>query len=80
MGKVLVEKLLRTCDVDKIFLLMRPKATKDVHTRLQDMLNSEVKCPQISSEIRKELWNQLEKRGQNIANMKRLFEPLVIMG
>ncbi|KAA0203853.1 hypothetical protein HAZT_HAZT006742 [Hyalella azteca] len=39
MGKVLVEKLLRSCPVKKIFLLMRPKANNDINQRIDDMLN-----------------------------------------
>ncbi|XP_018022650.2 putative fatty acyl-CoA reductase CG5065 [Hyalella azteca] len=43
MGKVLVEKLLRSCPaVGKIFLLMRSRGTKDVQTRLQELLKSQV--------------------------------------
>ena len=43
MGKVLVEKLLRSCSaVGKIYLLMRPRGNKDVNARLQDLLNSKV--------------------------------------
>lgn len=39
MGKVLVEKLLRSCpDIDKIFLLMRPKKGKTVEERLKEIL------------------------------------------
>ncbi|PIK34694.1 hypothetical protein BSL78_28482, partial [Apostichopus japonicus] len=36
VGKVLVEKLLRSCsDVDKIFILVRPKRGVDPVTRIQ---------------------------------------------
>jgi fatty acyl-CoA reductase len=42
MGKVLVEKLLRSCPVKKIFLLMRPKANNDINQRIDDMLNYKV--------------------------------------
>lgn len=37
MGKVLVEKLLRSCPVRRIYLLMRPKRGVDVDQRLDDM-------------------------------------------
>lgn len=39
MGKVLVEKILRTCpDVGEIFLLMRPKKGLSIDDRLRRML------------------------------------------
>ncbi|KAL6433539.1 hypothetical protein ACFW04_006553 [Cataglyphis niger] len=41
MGKVLVEKLLRSCpDIKNIYLLMRPKKGQDVQERLQELLNA----------------------------------------
>jgi fatty acyl-CoA reductase len=44
MGKVLVEKLLRSCpDIATIYLLMRPKRGNDVRTRLDELLNATVK-------------------------------------
>jgi len=37
LGKVLVEKLLRSCpDIKAIYLLIRPKKGQDVRARLQD--------------------------------------------
>lgn len=40
MGKVLVEKLLRSCPgVERIFLLIRPKRERDINDRLQQLLN-----------------------------------------
>lgn len=43
MGKVLVEKLLRSCpSVSCIYLLMRPKGGQDVRTRLDELLNSKL--------------------------------------
>lgn len=42
MGKVLVEKLLRSCPVRRIYLLMRPKRGVDVNQRLDDMFNYRV--------------------------------------
>ncbi|XP_017792478.1 PREDICTED: putative fatty acyl-CoA reductase CG5065 [Habropoda laboriosa] len=40
MGKVLVEKLLRSCPgIKNIYLLIRPKRGQDVHLRLQELLN-----------------------------------------
>ena len=43
MGKVLVEKLLRSCpDIKNIYLLMRLKKGQDVQQRLQELLNKPV--------------------------------------
>lgn len=43
MGKVLVEKLLRSCpDIKNIYLLMRPKRSQNVQDRLQELLNGPV--------------------------------------
>lgn len=43
MGKVLVEKLLRSCpDIKNIYLLMRPKKGQNVQERLQELLNAPV--------------------------------------
>ena len=43
MGKVLVEKLLRSCPgIQTIFLLMRAKSGADVRTRLHDLVSAKV--------------------------------------
>lgn len=43
MGKVLVEKLLRSCPgVVHLYLLMRPSRGKDVASRLQELLDNQV--------------------------------------
>ena len=43
MGKVLVEKLLRSCpDINTIFLLLRPAKGKNVATRLEELIQSQV--------------------------------------
>jgi hypothetical protein len=45
MGKVLLEKLLRSCPgVSKIYLLIRPKKGQDAHERLKLLLCSPVSC------------------------------------
>lgn len=42
MGRVLIEKLLRTChELDRIFVLLRPKRQKQGKDRLADLIN----CP-----------------------------------
>lgn len=43
MGKVLVEKLLRSCpEIGSLYLLMRPSKGKDAATRLKDLTNNPV--------------------------------------
>lgn len=42
MGKVLVDKLLRTTEVAKIYMLMRVKKGKDPKERLVDTFNNPV--------------------------------------
>ena len=44
MGKVLIEKLLRSCpDIGKIYVLLRPKRGKDILERLGNILDNPVK-------------------------------------
>ena len=44
MGKVLVEKLLRSCPrVKALYLLVRPKASQSVEQRLGDMVKCKVR-------------------------------------
>lgn len=43
MGKVLVEKLLRSCPgINRLYLLMRPSKGKEITTRLQELISNEV--------------------------------------
>jgi FlaA1/EpsC-like NDP-sugar epimerase len=42
MGKVLVQKLLTTCDVDNIFLLVRKKAGGNTEDRLEEIVKTPV--------------------------------------
>jgi len=43
MGKVLIEKLLRSCPgIDRLYLLMRPSKGKDVACRLKELINNQV--------------------------------------
>ncbi|XP_063703930.1 fatty acyl-CoA reductase wat-like isoform X2 [Culicoides brevitarsis] len=40
MGKMLLEKLLRTCTgIENIYLLIRPKKNKDIHTRIDELFD-----------------------------------------
>ena len=42
IGKVLIEKLLRSCpNVNKVYLLIRPKRKQDIQQRLDELLD----CP-----------------------------------
>jgi Putative dehydrogenase domain of multifunctional non-ribosomal peptide synthetases and related enzymes len=44
MGKVLVEKLLRSCPgIKNIYLLMRPKHGQDINGRLAEIINAPVR-------------------------------------
>ena len=43
IGKVLIEKLLRSCpNVDKVYLLVRPKRNQDIEQRVEDLAKSPV--------------------------------------
>lgn len=43
MGKVLVEKLLRSCsEIERIYLLMRPSKGKSVVCRLRELTDNQV--------------------------------------
>lgn len=43
LGKCLIEKLLRSCkDIDKIYILIRPKKGLSVYDRVKKMLNNKV--------------------------------------
>lgn len=43
MGKMLIEKLLRSCpDIENIYMLVRPKKGRDIHTRLEEIFDDQV--------------------------------------
>lgn len=43
MGKMLIDKLLRACPgIENIYLLVRPKKGKDIHTRLDEIFDDQV--------------------------------------
>lgn len=42
LGKVIMEKLLRTCNIDTIYVLIRSKKGKDIATRIEDLINDVV--------------------------------------
>lgn len=49
IGKVLIWKLLHSCpDVDKIYILVRPKRGKEVHQRVEQILQVPVNTQSIS--------------------------------
>ncbi|XP_055714402.1 fatty acyl-CoA reductase wat-like [Phlebotomus papatasi] len=39
LGKIIMEKVLRTCQVDTIYLLIRDKKGKDIHMRVEDIFD-----------------------------------------
>lgn len=39
-----MEKLLRTCHIDTIYVLIRSKKGKDIATRIEDIINDVVRC------------------------------------
>lgn len=44
MGKVLIDKLLRTCPgIENIYLLIRKKKGKDIHTRIEELFDDAVR-------------------------------------
>lgn len=42
LGKVIMEKLLRTCQVDTLYVLIRAKKGKDISTRIEDIVTDVV--------------------------------------
>lgn len=45
MGKMLIDKLLRSCpDIENIYMLVRPKKGRDIHTRLEEIFDDQVFC------------------------------------
>ncbi|KAG5682030.1 hypothetical protein PVAND_011422 [Polypedilum vanderplanki] len=57
LGKMLIEKLLRSCPgIKNIYLLMRPKRGAEINTRLNEILNS-----QLFDKLRKDRPNDLNK-------------------
>jgi alcohol-forming fatty acyl-CoA reductase len=49
MGKVLIDKLLRTCPgIENIYLLIRKKKGKDIHTRIDELFDDPVMMMSIS--------------------------------
>lgn len=47
LGKLLVEKLLRTCDsIDTVYILIRDKKGKDIYTRMDDLYSDVVRTIQ----------------------------------
>lgn len=42
LGKIIIEKLLRSCQIDSIYVLVRAKKGKDIATRLEDIVNDAI--------------------------------------
>lgn len=50
MGKVLIDKLLRTCPgIENIYLLIRKKKGKDIHTRIEELFDDAVRMASFTS-------------------------------
>lgn len=47
IGQIIIEKLLRSCDVKEIYLLIREKKDKSWQCRIQEMLNDPVSVERI---------------------------------
>lgn len=87
MGKVLVEKLLRSCpDIGRLYLLMRPLPGKDAAHRLQELINNQVfaslrqdrpdvfsKCVPISGDI------SLPELGLSLADLQMLSGNVTVV-
>ncbi|XP_059613253.1 fatty acyl-CoA reductase wat-like isoform X2 [Phlebotomus argentipes] len=39
LGKIIMEKIMRTCQIDTIYLLIRDKKGKDMHSRVEDLFD-----------------------------------------
>lgn len=60
MGKVLVEKLLRSCPgIKEIFLLMRPKKNLNMHERLQHVLSNPVISAGVIADLARYCFNHV---------------------
>ncbi|KAH9630863.1 hypothetical protein HF086_014604 [Spodoptera exigua] len=51
LGKQLVEKLFRACNIGKIFVLLRPKKNMTIQERLEEMLQDPKKKPNFAENI-----------------------------
>ncbi|KAK5638968.1 hypothetical protein RI129_013263 [Pyrocoelia pectoralis] len=52
VGKLLVEKILRTCDVNKMYVTMRPKKNKSIYQRMEEyfenpIINADIGLPNL---------------------------------
>ena len=53
VGKVLIEKLLRSCpEIKRIFMLLREKGSKSISTRLEEIKNTPVSYSSVFLEIK----------------------------
>jgi alcohol-forming fatty acyl-CoA reductase len=61
MGKVLIDKLLRTCPgIENIYLLIRKKKGKDIHARIEELFDDPVMISK--SQIHKETKRRRRKK------------------
>lgn len=59
MGKILLEKILRACEIDRIYLLMRAKKGKTADERKEEILSTVV--------------SELENKKKRFQNLYHLF-------
>lgn len=45
LGKILIEKLLRSTDVKLLYILIRDKKGKDIHSRIDELFDDVVSLP-----------------------------------
>lgn len=58
MGKVLVEKLFRSCpDVKNIYILVRPKAGQSTQERIEDMMKCKVNKLLLISDLNRKIFS-----------------------
>lgn len=88
IGKVLVEKLLRSCpDIKEIYLLMRGKKGKSPSERLQDIISLPVSVheivswmsPNIFTFLCQQLFDVLKKEQPNFASKLKVVSGDVVL-
>lgn len=86
MGKILIEKLLRSTEVNTLYLLVREKKGKSIHTRIdelfEDVIFSELKkeCPKFKHKIEVISGEcQLSGLGLNITDMQTLISKVNVV-
>lgn len=42
LGKIIIDKLLRTCDIESFYILIRNKKGKGIHSRIEEIFDDPV--------------------------------------